>query len=102
MPTDLDGGDAEAAGLEHDADAAGRHALAEAAHHPAGHQNILHGRLLPTRTLSSRFLALLRRRNRGNKEAKHLVRAPVCADKGQQFAPWGVRFGWNGGRRCLK
>jgi hypothetical protein len=65
MPTDFDGGDAEAAGLEHDADAAGRHALAEAAHHPAGHQNILHGRLLPTRILCSRFLALLQRKNRG-------------------------------------
>jgi hypothetical protein len=44
MATDLDGGDAEAAGLEHDADAAGRHALAEAAHHPSGHQHVLHGR----------------------------------------------------------
>jgi hypothetical protein len=41
--TYLDGGDAEAAGLEHDADAAGRHALAEPAHHAARHQNVLHG-----------------------------------------------------------
>jgi hypothetical protein len=40
--TYLDGGDAEAAGLEEDADAAGRHALAQAAHHAAGHQHILH------------------------------------------------------------
>jgi hypothetical protein len=68
MATDLDGGDAEAAGLEHDADAAGRHALAEAAHHPAGHQHILHGRRLPARVLSSRFLVLLARRNRGQGE----------------------------------
>ena len=43
MATDLDGGDAEAAGLEHGADAAGRHALAEAAHHPAAHHHVLHG-----------------------------------------------------------
>lgn len=49
MATNLDGGDAEAAGLEHDADAAGRHALAEAAHHPSGHQHVLHGRPLPFR-----------------------------------------------------
>jgi hypothetical protein len=41
--TDLDGGDAEAAGLEQDADAAGRHALAQPAHHAAGHQHVLHG-----------------------------------------------------------
>jgi hypothetical protein len=40
--TDLDGGDAVAAGLEHDADAAGRHALAEPAHDAAGHQDVLH------------------------------------------------------------
>lgn len=40
--TDLDGGDAEAAGLEQDADAAGRHALPEPAHHSAGHQHVLH------------------------------------------------------------
>ena len=43
MATDLDGGDAEAAGLEHGADAAGRHALAEAAHHPSAHHHVLHG-----------------------------------------------------------
>jgi hypothetical protein len=40
--TDLDGGDAEAAGLEDDPDAAGRHALPEPAHHAAGHQHVLH------------------------------------------------------------
>jgi len=39
---DLDGGDAEAAGLEDDPDAAGRHALPEPAHHAAGHQHVLH------------------------------------------------------------
>lgn len=44
MATDLDGGDPEAAGLEHGADAAGRHALAEPTHHPSGHHNVLHGR----------------------------------------------------------
>ena len=41
--TNLDGGDAEPAGLEHDADAARGHALAEAAHHPSCHQHVLHG-----------------------------------------------------------
>jgi hypothetical protein len=40
--TDLDGGDAEAAGLEDDPDAAGRDALPEPADHAAGHQHVLH------------------------------------------------------------
>jgi hypothetical protein len=40
--TDLDGRNAEAARLEDDADAAGRDAFAEPAHHPAGDQHVLH------------------------------------------------------------
>jgi hypothetical protein len=40
--TDLDGRNAEAARLEGNADAAGRDALAEPAHHPAGHKHVLH------------------------------------------------------------
>lgn len=40
--TDLDGGNAEPARLEDDADAARRDALPEPAHHPAGHQHVLH------------------------------------------------------------
>lgn len=40
--TNLNGGDPEAAGLEQDADAAGRHPLPQPAHHPARHQHILH------------------------------------------------------------
>lgn len=40
--TNLNGGDPEAAGLEQDADAAGRHPLPQPAHHPARHQHVLH------------------------------------------------------------
>jgi hypothetical protein len=40
--TDFDGGDAEAAGLKNDADAAGGDSLAETANHTAGDQNVLH------------------------------------------------------------
>lgn len=39
---DLDGGDAEAAALEHGADAARRHALAEPAHHASADHHVLH------------------------------------------------------------
>lgn len=55
MRTDLDAGDAQAAGLEDDADAAGSDALAEAADDAAGNQHVL-GRRTP--------LLLLRRRRR--------------------------------------
>ena len=40
--TDLNGRNAEATRLEDDADAAGRDALAEAAHHAASDQHVLH------------------------------------------------------------
>lgn len=43
--TDFDGRDAEATGLEDDADAAGGDALAEAADHTSGDQDVLHGSL---------------------------------------------------------
>lgn len=40
--TDFDGSDAKAAGLKHDADAAGGDAFAEAAYYSSGDQNVLH------------------------------------------------------------
>jgi hypothetical protein len=55
--TDLNGRNAEAARLEGDADAAGRDALAEPAHHPAGDKHVLH--LAPASPLSHRRLLLL-------------------------------------------
>ena len=55
--TDLDAGDAEAAGLEDDADAAGSDALAEATDDAAGDQHVL-GRRPP----------LLRRRRHGRRQ----------------------------------
>lgn len=60
---DLDGGNAEAAGLEHDADAAGRHPLPEAAHHAAGHQDVLHLAGPPLSPSTAASSSALRRRD---------------------------------------
>lgn len=40
--TNLQGGDAQAAGFEEHPNGGSRHALAQSAHHPSRHQNILH------------------------------------------------------------
>ena len=58
MRTDLDAGDAQATGLEDDADTAGGDALAEAADDAAGNQHVL-GRRTPL---------LLRRRRHGRRQ----------------------------------
>ena len=49
--TDFDGGDAKATGLEDDADAAGRDALAEATDHAAGDEHVLHSPIDLNRTV---------------------------------------------------
>lgn len=64
LGTDLDGGDAEAAGLEHGADAAGGNALAEPAHDAARHHHVLHRRP-PSRVYRSWLCVTNRRGTRG-------------------------------------
>jgi hypothetical protein len=82
--TDLDRRDAEAAGLEHDADAAGRHALPEPAHHAAGHQHVLHG-LASSRSPGERASE----RTRGRK--RRLVAVPAAAARRRR---WEARWEW--------